>query len=325
MKHDVQQEIELRRYLLGELPLEEQVLVEQRLFLDSDYAELLQAVEDELIDDYLGDELVGSEREKFKNHFLLLPEHGADLKIAQALKNYLTNGSSPKTDANNTNDSSPTVLPFSFLNKPFVWLSLTIAALIILAFVTWLAIRATRGPAADAPQQAHDPQPGSPRPDEQRQPSPLPNNDNRQATAEKGNTNGSGIKLENLKKPPERRVPHTQIATYALVAGGSPRSASSKNMVVIASGTTAVEFRLPLELAEPYEKYRAELLRGERKIDELSDLKSEPDEKYGVVVSVTFPVDLFREQRYRIKLYGIPADHQSTEPPSTYPFYVSRK
>src|SRR5215813_5653673 len=95
MKHDVQQEIKLRRYLLGELPLEEQVLVEQQLFLDSEYAELQQAVKDDLIDEYLVDELRGSEREEFVNHFLLLPEHGADLRIAEALKKYLATANTP--------------------------------------------------------------------------------------------------------------------------------------------------------------------------------------------------------------------------------------
>ena len=95
MKYDVQQEQKLKRYLLGELPLEEQVLVEQRLFLDSEYAELQQAVKDDLIDEYLVNEMIDSEREKFVNHFLLLPEHGADLRIAEALKKYLATENTP--------------------------------------------------------------------------------------------------------------------------------------------------------------------------------------------------------------------------------------
>lgn len=325
MKHDVQQEQKLRRYLLGELPLEEQVLVEQRLFLDSEYAELQQAVKDDLIDEYLVDELRGSEREKFVNHFLLLPEHGADLRIADALKKYLTTENTPSTETgtNNTHkDEPPGFFPFSFLNKPLVGLSLTVAALIILSVIAWIAIRAMRGPAADGPQQARDPQPTQSHPDNRQQPAPVPHNDNRVETAEKGNTNGSS---ENSGKPPERRSAPAHTVVSATIYAGSPtRGGGSKSKVTIYDDTEKVRLRLPLEFSESYDKYRAELLSGERKIEEQSDLKPQPDEKDGSVV-VILSANILREQNYRIKLYGVPTDQQSAEPPITYPFNIERK
>jgi hypothetical protein len=55
--HESEQETRLRQYLLGELDLKDQVLVEQRLFLENQYAELAQAVEDDLVDDYVHDDL----------------------------------------------------------------------------------------------------------------------------------------------------------------------------------------------------------------------------------------------------------------------------
>jgi hypothetical protein len=327
MRHEVQQEIELRRYLLGELPQKDQALVEQRLFLDSDYANLLQAVEDDLIDQYLSDELSGSEREKFKNHFLLLPEHGADLRIAQALKKYLsTEAALPTATAtdNTRNDQPRNVPPFSFLNKPIVWLSLTVAALVILSILTWNAFRSIRGPAADAPMQARDPQPSQTRPNDKPQPAPLPNNDNRVETADKGNTNQSGAKPEHSRNP-ERRVTRTQIATFTLIAGSPIRSVGSSNTVTIHEHTKQVELRLVLEFSAAYEIYRADLLRGERKIDGWHDLKSKADETYGSVVSVPVSAKLLREQSYQIRLKGIPTDQQSAEPPITYLFNVARR
>lgn len=324
MKHDVQQEMKLRRYLLGELPLEEQVLVEQRLFLDSDYAELQQAVKDDLIDEYLVNEMIDSEREKFVNHFLLLPEHGADLRIAEALKKYLATENTPsrETDTNKTQKDDPGFLPFSFLNKPLVWLSVTVAVLIIFSVIAWIVIRATRGPAAEGPQQAREPQPTQSQPDNRQQPTPVPRNDNRVETAEKGNTNGSS---ENSGKPPERRSASGHTVVSAIIYAGSPtRGSGSKRKVTIYDDTQQVVLRLPLEFSETYDKYRAELLSGERKIDEQSDLKSQPDDKYGSVF-VRFSADILREQNYRIKLYGVPTDQQSAEPPITYPFNVERK
>jgi hypothetical protein len=316
MKNDVQQETELRRYLLGELSLEEQVLVEQRLFLDSDYAELLQAVEDDLIDEYLADDLEDGERERFKNHFLLLPEHGADLRIAKALKKYETPDRNPSPARNTNND--PSIVPPSFFSKPFVWLSLTVAALILFSIVAWLVFRAVRGPSAESPLQANDPQPVNPRPDE-RQPTPPPKNDNRVVAPDKSNTNESGHTPE---KPRERQYLATKIEPYTLSAGGPSRAGGSTQKIAIYADTKTVRLTLPLEFTEMYEKYRAELMRGPRKLNTWT-VTSQPDVTPPNVV-VEIPADALQEQRYRIKLYGIPAEHQNTELPVFYYFAVER-
>lgn len=322
MKHDVQQEIELRRYLLGELPLEEQVLVEQQLFLDSEYAELQQAVKDDLIHEYLVDELRGSERENFVDHFLLLPEHGADLRIAQALKKYIATESDPSTQTgtNNTGKNPRPVIP-PFFNKQIVWLSLSVAALIILSIIAWIVFRSTRGPAG-TPQQAGNPQPTQTQPDNRQQPAPVPQNDNRVETANKGNINGSP-KLPG--KQPERRSAsgHT-VVPATIYADISTRADGSIEKITIYDDTQEVILQLPLEFSESYDKYRAVLLSGKRKINEQSDLKSKPDDQSGSVF-VTLPANILRKQSYRIKLYGISADQQSAEPPKTYPFKVERK
>ena len=327
MKHDVQHEIELRRYLLGELALEEQVLVEQRLFLDSDYAELQEVVEDDLIDQYLADELKGKDRINFVNHFLLLPEHNADLKIAEALKKYLStdDNRSPQTGATNTDDDQRTPwFFFSFFNKRMVWLSLAVAALVLLSIITWMAFRSTRGPAAEAPLQAGEPQPPQNRPDESRQPSPLPNNDQRPETAQKGDTNGPVVRPNNSGKPPERSAP-TRSMAYVIFAGGAIRGGGATKTLDIPADTTDVELRLPLEFPEPYDMYRADLFSGERRIRRWFSLKSQSDETYGPIVSVSVSVDLLREQSYRIKLHPMPSDQQPADPPFTYHFNVERK
>src|SRR5436190_443284 len=88
MKEDLTQEKELRRYLLGELTLEEQVVIEQRLFLESEYAELAKALEDDLIDDYVRHDLPAKEQAEFETHFLTQPEHLEDVKIADALNKH---------------------------------------------------------------------------------------------------------------------------------------------------------------------------------------------------------------------------------------------
>lgn len=314
MKHDVQQENELRRYLLGELPLEEQVLVEQRLFLDSDYAELQEVVEDDLIDEYLADELKGNERKKFEDHFLLLPEHSADVKIAEALKKYLATESNPsRAGSNDKSGDDPTPVPFWLFSKQMVWLSLSVAALILLSIMLWIVFRSARGPAAEPPLQASEPQRHTSQPDNSPVPTPVPSNDNRNDMA----------RQDNSVKPPERRSAPTQILSYVIFAGGAIRSGGTTKTINIDADTKAVELKLPLEFVEPYEQYRAELYSGDRRIKRW-DLKSQTDETYGPIVLIPIPADLLREHSYRIKLYTVPTDQQAGEPSVPYPFNVER-
>src|SRR4051812_47551618 len=90
MKQGIEEDIVIRRYLMGDSPQEEQLLVEERLFLDSEYLQMRQAVEDDLIDEYLHGELSPDEREQFEKYFLSTPERHEALKIAEALKDYLS-------------------------------------------------------------------------------------------------------------------------------------------------------------------------------------------------------------------------------------------
>ena len=65
----------LRRYLLGELTEEEQrAPVEEGLLIDDDCFEEFELVKEDLIEQYVNDELTNAERESFEQHFLTTPE-----------------------------------------------------------------------------------------------------------------------------------------------------------------------------------------------------------------------------------------------------------
>ncbi len=79
----------LKEYLLGGLTEEEQrAVVEERLLVDDDFFEQFELVKEDLIDQYVNDELTGPEREDFERHFLTTPERREDLRHAQALARY---------------------------------------------------------------------------------------------------------------------------------------------------------------------------------------------------------------------------------------------
>ena len=73
------------RYLLGDLPEEEQARVEDRAFADADYMNALEASEADLIDTYVRGGLSQSERRAFERRFLTSTNRRSKVEFAKAL------------------------------------------------------------------------------------------------------------------------------------------------------------------------------------------------------------------------------------------------
>lgn len=72
------------RYLLGDLAEEELVQVEDRAFVDPDYLKLIEAVEADLIDAYVRDQMQGHERKRFEDRFFASAERRRKVEFARA-------------------------------------------------------------------------------------------------------------------------------------------------------------------------------------------------------------------------------------------------
>jgi hypothetical protein len=73
------------KYLLGELTEAEQAHLEERFFQDAELSELLSEVEDDLIDQYVRQELSAGERERFERHTLISERRREKVEFARAL------------------------------------------------------------------------------------------------------------------------------------------------------------------------------------------------------------------------------------------------
>lgn len=82
-------EIALRRYLLGETSGEEQRTVELRLLSDQEYFDLLGRCEEELTDEYARGAVSAQDKERFEGHFLNSPERRGNLEFAKAFNQYV--------------------------------------------------------------------------------------------------------------------------------------------------------------------------------------------------------------------------------------------
>ena len=80
-----QEEKEMARYLLGELPEVEQEAFEEKLFLDDDWFDRLRVVEMELIEDYVQGRMSAADRAQFERGFLTTPERAEKIANARAL------------------------------------------------------------------------------------------------------------------------------------------------------------------------------------------------------------------------------------------------
>jgi len=92
MKQRADSEKLMIRYLLGDLPEDEQIRIEERFFTDDEYFEQLLALEDDLIDDYVNGELTDREREQFEEYFLASPTRRQRVEFA---KTFMRAGSLP--------------------------------------------------------------------------------------------------------------------------------------------------------------------------------------------------------------------------------------
>src|ERR1044071_2445500 len=88
MSRSPKSEDKLVEYLLGLMPEEEMIELEELYLFNDDLNEELQAVERELIDRYLEGSLSDTERNRFENFFLPSPGRTEKLRFARALKAY---------------------------------------------------------------------------------------------------------------------------------------------------------------------------------------------------------------------------------------------
>ena len=305
MEEDLTQEKELRRYLLGELSLEEQVLIEQRLFLESEYAELAQAVEDDLIDDYVRNDLPANEHAQFETHFLTQPEHVEDVKIAEALNKHWVENST-ETDPVRV-DLPPAPPPRS---NQFVWVSLGAIGILIIGLIAWIGWQSMRRDSEQPQQAEQQPTPVNQAPSVS--PTPvIPNSGSSNQTASQQNKNGP----ENRKNPP------SQLATFSIYPGTFSRGGATKPVSLSADIKTVI---LKLPVKGDSESYSAILSSRRRQVQRWRELNSEMDAELGKIVRVDVSAALLNEQDYEIKLTGLTDDSGSPET-TTYAFRVEKK
>jgi hypothetical protein len=120
----------LARYLLAELPEDEQTRLEEEFFNSPEALERLAAAEDDLIDDYVDGSLVGDRRRRFEQRMSVSPARRQRLEFARDLARYAAS----RSPGEHSQGLRRFVLP------PAGQLAMAASLLLALGGTGWLAI-----------------------------------------------------------------------------------------------------------------------------------------------------------------------------------------
>src|SRR5215510_10414646 len=130
------------RYLMGDLPEDEQTRLEDRAFSDRDYMRNIVAVESDLIDEYVRGELSDSERQQFERLFLVSAERQRKVEFARALASVI-----PEARTEDAAQPALVLAPTSWWNSfvtslrglnPALKFSMAAAAIALVIGFSWL-------------------------------------------------------------------------------------------------------------------------------------------------------------------------------------------
>jgi hypothetical protein len=352
VKIEAEENLELRRYLLRELSEEESLTVSARLFLEEEYSAQLRAVEEDLVDDYVYEELSADERQRFETYFLAEPERAEDLKIAQALKDYISTepDASPLPDEAEEKidrliqphaNSFPASL---WAGPPALKLLLAAAVLLIVVGGAWLILKSVRRQDQPGPVQAHLPTPqgggensappreenGSQRQeanknpqDDQQQQQQVARN-NREAPANVSRRTPSGNDRQTNREAIKPQPPRQKITYALLIPYGVTRDEGGLDKVELSGDTRIVNFQLALINKDNGGSYQVTLQTDDGKtIRTLTGLKSTVS-KAGEIVSISMPASLFDQQNYSMSLKALNASG-STRDIGKYSFRILKR
>ena len=262
----------LVRYLLGDLPRQEQECFEEEYFTSDEAWEALNAAEDDLINSYVRGELSPLQREQFERHFLASAKDCERVELAKILLN-----SAVRRRVGMLDDRQAPAAPSWIGTSTLKWVSAAagVAAAVLAVFLLGQNHR-LRIEIDDFQKQ---------RAELQRQNTQL-----QQHIAALTKTTGPEVATISL------------VLTPGLLRDTGPEN--QNNVLKLPAKAALVKLLLDLRRDE-YSEYDVALRTVEGKeIQQIAGLKSEPGAHGGRVVALSLPLRLLLPGDYIIRLYG---------------------
>lgn len=330
MATDLNSEKLIARYLLGELPEEQQIEIEDRAFSDEEYLATITAVENDLIDEYVRDEMPESERRKFENRFLASPARRKRVEFAIALT-----GIAPEYALTERSVISPVSVSwrdsleafFRSLN-PVAKFAMAAVALLVLLGGAWLITQTLRLRSQLTTIQAENQSRQNQRQTleqqvehERRRNSELTArlNQEKQQREQSDESLRQLSETEDATTPPARPV----IASLTLLPGIS-RGAGDKPVLVLNEDARLVRLQIAIEPEEQFKTFAVELRTSSgRQIWSRENLTAR-NRRGARAIGLTLPATAVKPGEYELSLRGV-KEGGATEDVGFYYFDVRKR
>lgn len=307
MATDLNNENLIARYLLGELSEEQQMEIEDRAFADKNYLASITTVENDLIDEYVRNELSGVERQRFEKKFLASPERRKRVDFARALAGVMSEEVVSKKIVVEKSSSWRDAI-YAFINglTPTARIAFVSAVPLLLIGAGYLSIetlrlrreltdlRAASQAQRDAQQQALKL--------ERRRNEEL----NAQLNQEKQQREQTDESLRELSEAGDavNPAPRPVIASLTLLPGLS-RGGDNNPSLVLPENARLVRLQIGIDPEEQYKKFAVELrtLAG-RQVWTRENLNAR-NLRGARAVGLTLPAAVLKSGEYELRLRGV--------------------
>jgi len=270
----------IRSYLLGDLDETLREQIEELLLCDDSFADKLSAAQDNLIDDYVYGALTEGECETFQKNFVVNEERRKKIQIARAVEVYLAENPERLPVLGNSFWFPAQLLRriSLFLQRNKVWVTISLAAALLLVFLAPRAMRMLIPNSRVSPLNA------------------------RRATMES----------EIAKLSRGRSLPANVVTFEVALQPTLLREGGEMKRVFLTKNIKFVRLKLKLPSGK-YELYRAvcKTVEGEE-LFQISDLRPEPEGDSGTILLI-IPAEFLSVGDYQIEVNGIAADGSLAE------------
>lgn len=325
MAADLNSEQLIAQYLLGELPEERQVEIEDRAFSDGEFMATITSVENDLIDEYVRGEMTETDRRRFESRFLASESRRKRVEFARALAQLL-----PETRVTERETRTVSVTRSSWRDalaaffhglNPAGRFGLAAATLLILLGGAWLITQTlTLRSQLNRLQAQQSSEQNNRNALEQQVESERRRNEELlaqldQEKQQRAQTDESLRRLsETINQPTE--TPRSIIASLTLLPGIS-RGATTQPKLVLPPNASVARLQIGIEPEEDYQSFGVELRTSSGRPVWMRDSLTARSSRGGRSIRLTLPASALLPGEYELRLKGIP----DTGPPEDVGFY----
>ncbi len=302
------------RYLLGMMTDAERSAFEGSHFTSDRAVETLEAVRDELIEEYLDGNLSPADYERFENYFLVSPHHLRKVEFTKSLREIVAETARP-ANLPTHEESFWQRIPATLFGTKSRAAAVAFVALVIVCGAVFYVFRRPRATPIEPPQMAVTDQTTSTAPHSEAE----VDSDAEQQSANQNRHSAANSPVRDAERVLERRGAHT--VAFSLHA--AVRGSEEANVLVVPAQASAVRL-ITARPVDGYTRYRASLSTVEGQETWRRILRKLPPSEAEAKVTITIPADLLSSEDYTLRISGIKASG-AEETVSHYYFRIIKR